>query len=1139
MHIPFVIDNRDHNTMANVLAAILAQHGGKAVDVATAYFNVQGFGLLRDGLKGVGTLRLLLGAEPLVGKDVGLQALSDHIARTMTGDLNFEAYDEATLRTVEALIGFLARPEVQCRVYAKGFLHAKAWIFHEDKPGKGNLNDRLFPLYAIVGSSNFTRPGLTTNKELNLSHKVRFESEDSDATMKGALRREGIPDVSLADLPKLGAVGKQAIVELDAWFERHWEESTDFKAQLVELLNASKFGTLEYTPWQVYLKALFEYFKDDLNDAPQTATTTAVELSEFQADAVKKARRILSMYDGVVVADSVGLGKTWIGKRLLEDFAYHRRMKALVVCPANLRPMWEKELLAASIPNTILSQEELGRYDEDDPDHQLDISEYADMDVVLVDESHNFRNKNAGRYGNLTRILDANNRKGKAGEHKKLILLTATPINNDLFDLYSQLVLFTGNDRGYFAGAGIGDLYKYFLRARKELSTSKPGEALFNLLEEVVIRRTRSFVRKAYPNATIQGQPIKWPERKLKTVRYDLEATYSGIYEKLVKGIEKLELPQYRLETFKKEENLKTKAEREEHELAKGRQTALVGIFKSRFLKRFESSVEAFRISVQRALNFIETFEEMLDKDGKLIEAEHFHKSMQLLEQDEDDPLPESKYAAFQSNEGIRRLLEGSKSLDRSLYKEDEIKAAVRNDHQVLSDLWVRVQRITPDKDAKLTRLKELLASKEFVGKKLIIFSYYRDTSRYVFKELTKTPNESWFSEAGKPRIERMDSSDDQKTRGNKVARFAPVSAGKRKEVKESEETQIMVSTDVLSEGHNLQDCGLLLNYDLHWNPVRMVQRAGRIDRIGSQHHELTVANMFPEAGLDRLLGLVQSLTERIDGIDKSGFHDASILGEIPHPTVFNTLKRINEEDGKVFEEEEEASDLSSNEALLAQLKDFLATHQRAEIENLPDGIHSKLDRKKHRGVFFYFTAGEGATKRHFWRYYDASTEQITDNRYAIAQVIACKPDTLRSSRASDLQPRVFEIQDKVIEQILRSCEAEKAVLTAPKLLDQSGVQNALRTLLRDLLQSPKLDRRSIKKLYERSQLPMSEPKLREVRKALDAYGTDKEAPALVAALESVLPEASEQRGREPAKESPRVLARDQLRLICFEFVLA
>lgn len=291
-------------------------------------------------------------------------------------------------------------------------------------------------------------------------------------------------------------VGARAIIDLEEWYERQWGDGQDFKEQLIELLDASKFGQKEYTPYEVYMKALFEYFRDELGEETPVPMRSAVELAEFQEDAVKKARKILARYDGVMVADSVGLGKTWIGKKLLEDFAYHLRQKALVVCPASLREMWERELKNATISATVLSQEELGRED-------LDLSHWGDEDVLLVDESHTFRNRSAQRYGNLERILAANGGRGRDGLRKKVILLTATPINNDLFDLYNQISLITRGDRSYFTACGIGDLYRYFLKARPETKTDDGALALFNLLEEVVIRRTRPFIRKAYPEATI------------------------------------------------------------------------------------------------------------------------------------------------------------------------------------------------------------------------------------------------------------------------------------------------------------------------------------------------------------------------------------------------------------------------------------------------------------------------------------------------------------------------------------------------------------------------------------------------------------------------------------------------------------
>ena len=305
--------------MADVLNEILAQNRGRAMDVATAYFNLRGFALVRTGVNGLGSFRLLLGEEPKDGKTVGLWP---EAASRLTSELNEAPFNEETLRDVEDLITFLRRDMVSVRAYQSGFLHAKSYIFYGDLPMGGS--DRFQPIAAIVGSSNFTGPGLTTNWELNLSHKTALSDEDVART--GPLPIDGREEMEFRR-GLMSGVGAQAIAELDRWFRERWEEARDFKDELIELLDASKFGQIEYSPYQVYMKALYEYFKDDLGTNEVNLGRSAVELSEFQEDAVKKARRILARYDGVLIGDSVGLGKTWIGKKLLEDYAYHLRQK--------------------------------------------------------------------------------------------------------------------------------------------------------------------------------------------------------------------------------------------------------------------------------------------------------------------------------------------------------------------------------------------------------------------------------------------------------------------------------------------------------------------------------------------------------------------------------------------------------------------------------------------------------------------------------------------------------------------------------------------------------------------------------------------------------------------------------------------
>ena len=1108
MLIPYVIDNQTHR-MAGVLNDILVQHAGKSLDIATAYFNVRGFNLLRQGLQNLGSFRLLLGDEPHDGPRIGLRPRA---ALGLIRELNDAPFDEDTLRAVENLVAFLRRDMVQVRAYQQGFLHAKSYIFYGDLPVGGA--DRFQPIAAIVGSSNFTGAGLTTNRELNLSHKTALTEEEMAGI--GPPPADGAQDMERRR-QLMSGVGAQAIAELDRWFREHWAESRDFKEELIELLDASKFGQKEYSPYEVYMKALFEYFKDDLGADQPALGKSAVELSEFQEDAVAKARRILARYDGVLIGDSVGLGKTWIGKKLLEDYAYHLRQKALVVCPASLRQMWTAELRDATIPGAVVSQEELGQAD-------YDPGVAGDADVILIDESHNFRNRSTQRYENLERVISANAGRGRDGSRKKLILLTATPINNNIFDLYNQITLITRGDRSYFSGAGIGDLYRFFLNARRNVADREIGSALFNLLEEVVIRRTRAFVRKNYPEAMIDGRKITWPERRLKTVRYDLESTYGGIYDKVVAAIENLRLATYQLETYKK-------AGVDIDEFEQGREEALAGIFRSRYLKRFESSVDAFRISVRRALEFTKTFESLL-LDGRLLDSASFQKAMRYLsrEDEEEETTPAGRADQLDANEEAMRIMDTLPALDTAKYDLRRIHQALQQDVESLANIWRLIEGITPDRDAKLDELKSLLSS-DLKGQKVIVFTYYRDTARYLFRELAGDRGGEFRRRAGDPNIRRMDGGASPKDRVRLIQRFAPHSNNRPDLAGSDQEIDILVSTDVLSEGQNLQDCGFLVNYDLHWNPTRMVQRAGRIDRIGSRHPLLWVYNMFPEEGLEKLLRLVETLSRKITDIDRSGFLDVSVLGETVHPRNFNTLRRIFDEDGSVIEEQEQFAELASNEFLLQQLRNLLDSGARDMLEGLPDGIHSGLARAGERGIFFYFTApgGDGEGRRHFWRYYDLTRGRVLDNRFLIANLIACAPDTPRVVGDCD----VFAVQDKVIEDILGSVRERQAVEAAPKLLDP--LQQTVITLLRGYLNSPSVERAKVRDAMKRLGAPMTHSALRGLRRIYEQFNRDQEVELVIDYVQSMditSPEAGV--GNSKPK---RPLTRDDLHLVCFDFV--
>jgi len=408
-----------------------------------------------------------------------------------------------------------------------------------------------------------------------------------------------------------------------------------------------------------------------------------------------------------------------------------------------------------------------------------------------------------------------------------------------------------------------------------------------------------------------------------------------------------------------------------------------------------------------------------------------------------------------------------------------------------------------------------------------------------------------WRARAGELRIRRMDSGADARERANLVAHFAPI-ANNRPEIAGSDkEIDILISTDVLSEGQNLQDCGILINYDLHWNPTRMVQRAGRIDRIGTNFDTLWVLNMFPDEGLEKLLGLVESLSQKIAEIDRSGLLDASILGEVVHPQNFNTLRRIEEEDGKVVEEQEQFVALVSSEFLLQNLKNLLDTGMRQMLEELPDGIHSGLMRQGAKGVFFYFTAQpmkqhQGLPKenrQHYWRYVDLSSDwrggRIADNRYIITNLIQYQPDTPRVVPI-DNELDIFALQEQVIEAIVQSSIEQVAIEEAPKLLDP--IQQRIATALRSYINNPAINRKEIIAAIQLLNEPQPGVYVKTLRKAYEAFTSNAQLDELLAGVKSIGAGANEPENGgtassavSPGDKTP--VKREDLKLTCFDYV--
>jgi len=388
---------------------------------------------------------LLLGHSPSIESDLKPDLFNpkEFYKTQFKKDLEEEEFSEKKSKVVKDLIEFLKKDNVEVRILEKPFLHGKAYIFNN---------------IAIIGSSNLTYSGLSANTELNAvlidPHPIYLKKE---------------------------------------WFEKFWQQAADFKNELIEILYRSKLGLKEYTPYEIYIKALYELQKNELQPAENLTKDSllpesVVDLSVFQQDAVNRIYWALKNYNGVLVADSVGLGKTWIAKKIIEDFGFYRRQKFIVVCPAQLHQMWQKELKDLGVSENIIHQEYLGgdKFDINEIERKTQIK-LSNISLIIVDESHNFRNPISNRYENLFSLIE---KVRSFGKNPKIILMTATPMNNTVWDLYFQLMLIGQNNKRMFIKQGIFDLQKEFNKAHMG-DTARIND----VLQTISIRRTRQYIR--------------------------------------------------------------------------------------------------------------------------------------------------------------------------------------------------------------------------------------------------------------------------------------------------------------------------------------------------------------------------------------------------------------------------------------------------------------------------------------------------------------------------------------------------------------------------------------------------------------------------------------------------------------------
>ena len=1047
MYIPKKVIDNSEITLANFLIEVLKSSKDTNLDIATAFFNIKAYELIKEEIKGVKHFRLLLGKSIELKEKVTLgEVLLNKIKEEIE---NFDL-EKTQNELVRDLINFLKKKNVEIRIYTKGFLHGKAYIF-----------DKL----VVVGSSNFTRAGLTSNTELNI---VSLEAEAE------YIRKR--------------------------WFDKFWAQASEFKEELIKILEESRFGSKEYSPYEIFIKTLYELQKEDLKfdedeeKSKEEYIKTRVNLAEFQEDAVRRVFSRLKKYSAVLVADSVGIGKTWIAKKVIEEFGFYKRRNFLVICPAQIRGMWTKEIKDLRLSENILSQETLALDDFKKKAIKVCGGSLKEVSLVVVDESHNFRNPLSNRWENLFYLLEEIRKESQKKPY--ILFLTATPINNTLWDLYWQIILIVYSDQKAFLKQGITGIFEYFKNVEK-----RQDPALLNdLLNEISIRRTRNFIKDNYPDAEIDGSLINFPERALENVEYELEKTYQGMYKDISHIItEELTMAYYRILKYKKAEKLTI-----DEEMALGRMIALEGIFKTILLKRLESSVEAFRKSVDNQIKFLEKLGRYLKK-GKLLRKELFNK-----------------YVVGLDEESLEELKIKLEEINLNDFDKEKLFDDLKKDEQLLKKIYEKVTPITPEKDAKLLKFKDKLYGLAKKGQ-IVVFTYYADTLEYISQDLKE---ESRFKQF------------------NIVNISGKVSSLKREGIVDEffkKNIDILLSTDVLSEGMNLQTAQFVINYDLHWNPTRMIQRAGRIDRIGSPFNKIYVYNFFPEEELEDLLRLVSILQGKIRNIDSSIGLDQTILGETIHPKVFGTIRRIKEKDSSLFDELEREI-FGGGEKFYQPLRDFLKQKGINEISKIPDGVHSGLETHKIRGIFYYYKYSEDF---HFWYLYNLDDENIIKNKTEILDFIICKEKEGRV--IPDFFQKVYEVNKLIVKDLENTYkQLEQKEQDAPtKTFFRDRRSRFINSLIHDiefeldnyLMEFPEdkeIQKRweiTLEKLREFHQTPQ---RLRKIRRIWRNYGQHKNWKKLVKDLHEYIQGLSYFKDEEDLLEPFDI---NKLKLICLDFI--
>lgn len=900
---PELVDNRPANTHGDALDALVRDERPEyGLSAATGYVNLAGLRHLADATDDGRAVRLFLGAAPSSPAESSPFDVFKNYFAELHRDRDMAGFPPSrAAREVGQVLDWLRRPDVQVRRYLKQFLHGKAYLF-------GDVEE---PRAALVTSANLTGAGLFRNLELGLAHYQ--------------------PNVTKAALE---------------WFDALWDEAPDFKDELVDLLGAAALRIED--PRKVFLRALLELFGDDPADTV-VRPGKVMNLAPFQRDGYLRALQIVKKHHGVIYADGVGTGKTEIGLAFLEEYALRKGQTALVIVPAQLKAEWKRRIDQAGLPGQVVSYHELAADEQLAPESvpnrrrnlHLDKDTYR---LVLADEGHSFRNPETSWHRALSRLM--------GGAEKDLVLLTATPINNGLWDLYHLVMAFARYDRA-FAGHRIRSLRKLFLDAganERDPENLNP-DALFKLADLVSVRRDRRFIEEWYPEAVFpDGTPVRFPKPELTTARYDLDAAYPGLVTEITDAIEALKMARYRPSTYRLGEK---ESPREE---------GLAGLLRSGILKRFESCWDACRRTVARIVEAHELF--LVGwKEGFVLGGDALRAAAKI--EMEEAGLAES-------------LAEGFAEDDRTSVSEFDpaYEKDVARDLGVLRRIAARLDRLGADGDPKIETLLDVIGNSP--SSKVIVFSTFADTIRYLDEHLPEVI-------ADRERITVIGAETDPDQRTKMLGRFCPKTVVREDYEPEGGEVDVLLSNDVLSEGQNLQQAAAVISYDMPWNPQRVVQRYGRVIRLKSDHERVFLTTMLPAPGdLEPILKLEATIRRKMSSASVYGM-EVQVLEDGPSD-VKAFADRLVGGDPSILDETDGVNpgQALSGEGLRAELAGWIQDEGVQQLRNLPWGTGAVFRRpaadsqEAEPGWFFACRTRKGDR---YWRWVrsDTTTEPEPD----------------------------------------------------------------------------------------------------------------------------------------------------------------